>query len=294
MGIDHQYYPKKHRNSSSKRLLHLTIPSTSSFLYDKSDFIWNNPTELNLLHMKKSPIVTPVCEDHFLKLLPCIRRLYTVFNSICPNIYRIHCSESSRVLKEIICLIEEYLHIYLPANIPINELIYNKEYFHDFIHKLRRLPLYHSSLNTNSLSTKTSIRCFGQGIRSSDYNNQLNHTTLFCFELKTSIKSNLALPIEILILDPNKNIVPNDIKYINTDNQGYTKLFSCSYKPTTQSGNYTISFLYNYLEVTNSPFTVFIRNPSPPRKEQLSSVNMKKMNGQGKNNYFLSRILFSI
>ena len=123
MGVYHQYHSKKYPNSSSSsssssssaaaaRLLHLTIPSTSNFFYDKSDFIWSNPTELNLLHMKKAPRMISTDENHFLKVRPCIRRLYTVFNSICPNIYRIHCSDSLRIVQELICLIEEYLVMY--------------------------------------------------------------------------------------------------------------------------------------------------------------------------------------
>ncbi|CAF0809482.1 unnamed protein product [Adineta steineri] len=279
MGVDHQYYPRKHPHSSPTRLLRVTIPSSSNFLYDKSDFIWNNPTELNLLDVKKAPLTTPVDENTFVKLLPCIRRLYTVFNALCPNIYRIHSSDSSRVLYEIICLIEQYLHIHPLPTISINELIHNEDYFHKFIHKLTLSPSYQPYLDTFLLSTKTEIRCFGQGIHACDYNNQLNQTTLFCFELKTSLKNLLLLPIDIRILDSEKNIVPNDTKYINTYNHGYTKLFSCSYKPVTQAGTYTISFFYNHIEVTNNPFTVFIRNPCQ-QNEELLSVDVKKMNGQ--------------
>ena len=279
MGVHHQYYPKKYPNSSSTRLLRLTIPETSSFLYDKSDFLWNNPTELNLLNVKKAPrMTTTINENHFLKVLPCIRRLYTVFNSICPNIYRIHCSDSLRILQEIICLVEECLHIHIPLTITVNELLYNEEYLNDFISQLRLSPLYHfySHIKPSTIS-KTEIHCFGQGIHACDYKNQLNQTIVFCFELKTSIDTHLLSPINVLILDPNENILLNDIKYINTYDQGYTKLFSCSYKPITKSGTYKISFFYNDIQITKNPFNVFIRSSN---EQILLLEDSKKINKQ--------------
>ena len=78
-----------------------------------------------------------------------------------------------------------------------------------------------------------------------------------------------------------ENLVPNDIHYINTYDRGFTKLYSCSYKPITQTGAYQISFIYNHLPLTAKPFSVLIRN-SHQEKERN-----KKPNVQGKNNYFL-------
>jgi hypothetical protein len=281
MGVHHQYHPKKYPNSSSTRLLHLTIPPTSNFLYDKNEYIWNNPTELDLLDVKKAPIMTPtIDENYFVKVLPCIRRLYIVFNSICPNIYRIHCSDSLRILQEIICLTEEYLHIHPPSTISINELLYNDNYLDNFIHQLKLLPTYQLYPDIYSSLIKTEIRCFGQGIHACNYNNQLNQTLVFCFELTTSKTNQLSLPINVLILDSNEQIVPNDVKFINKYDQGYTKLYSCSYKPITQAGTYKISVFYNHIPIT-TPYNVFIRS---------SMEDMQNISNQGKNNNLYSRL----
>jgi hypothetical protein len=283
MGVFQQYHPKKYPNSS--RLLHLTIPSTSSFLYDKSDFIWSNPSELDLIHMKKAPRMITTDENYFLKVRPCIRRLYTVFNSICPNIYRIHCSDSLRILQELICLIEEYLHIRPPSNISINELLINDTYLDEFINKLRHLPLYQLYPNIYLPKQTPEIRCFGQGIRTCDHKNQLNENLVFCFEVTTSKENQFSSPIDVHIFDPKKNRVINDIKYINTYDRGHTKLFSCSYKPTTQAGTYHISFIYNHLPLGTNAFNVFIRNSN--QEKELK----KKFSEQGKKknrNFFFS------
>lgn len=269
MGVFQQYHSKKYSNNSStsSRLRHLNIPSTSNFLYNKSDFIWSNPIELDLLHMKKAPLrMLTIDENYFLKVRPCIRRLYTIFNSICPNIYRIHCSDSLRILQELLCLIDEYLHIHPSLTISQNELLYNDEYLDDFIDKLRHLPLYKFYPNIYSPNITPEIRCFGQGIRACDYKNQLNEKLFFCFEVTTSIENQYTFPIDIVIKDPNENPVINDIKYINTYDRGYTKLFSCSYKPTTQAGTYRISFLSNHIPLSNNPFNVFIRNSNQEKE----------------------------
>lgn len=284
MGVYHQHHSKKYPNSSSSRLLHLTIPSTSSFLYDKNDFIWNNPTELDLLHMKKSPFLSTMNENYFLKVLPCIRRLYTVFNSICPNIYRIHCSDSLRVLHELICLIKEYLHIHPPSTIKINDLLSNEKLLDDFINQLRFSPSYHSYRNIHTPIRRPEIRCFGQGIETKDSNNQLNEKTLFCFEIISTKDNEFLLPIDVVILDSNDQYVTNDIQYINTYDRGYTKLFSCSYKPITQSGIYKISFHYNHLPITTDPFTVFIRNSHENKQD-------KKKTTDGQGNFLLGLYL---
>ncbi|UJR28362.1 hypothetical protein I4U23_009604 [Adineta vaga] len=278
MGVDHQYYLKKHSNSSTTRPRHVTISATSNFLYNKSDFIWHHPTELNLLDVKKASYMSTIDEHYFTKLLPCVRRLFTIFNCLCPNIYRISCSDSYRILQEIICLIEKYLNIHSLSTISINDLLDNEDYFHSFINKLR-LSSYRLNSQTYLLSTTTELHCFGQGIHTYDDRNQLYQTLLFCFELKTPIKNHLLLPIEVLILDPEKKIVSNYTKYINSYHSGYIKLFSCSYKPITQAGFYTISFYSNHVEIKNDPLTVFIRN-SDEKKEHILSLDMEKMNGQ--------------
>jgi hypothetical protein len=78
MVVHHQYHSNKSSNSSSTRVLNLTIPPTSNFLCDKNDFIWNNPNELDLLNMKKAPMDSSLHENYFFKVLPCIPRLYTI------------------------------------------------------------------------------------------------------------------------------------------------------------------------------------------------------------------------
>jgi hypothetical protein len=248
-----------------------------------SESIWNNPNSLDLLEMKKSSLIpTTLNHNSFLQILPSIRRLYTIFDSICPNIYRIYCSDSLRILNEILCLTDEYLHISSSSN----ELLSNEKSFDDFILKLRRPSL----MRKKSFSLiKPELYCFGQGIQSYNSNNQLNQTILFCFELTTK---NLSLPIDVFILDPNDNLVSTDIKYINTYNQGHTKLFSCNYTPITKSGIYKISFFYNNIKMINQQYSVFIHNS---KKEQLlsssSSEQLMKKPQQGKktinNQHFL-------
>ena len=281
MVIHRQCHSNKDRNCSSTRL---TIPSKSHFLSESNDFIWNNPIELDLLNVKKAPLMTTIIDNnYFLKVLPSIRRLYTVFNSICPNIYRIHCSDSTRILQEIICLIEKYLHLHLPSTILVKELLYNEKYFDDFIHKLRfsSFDYFHPNLYSLSRSKQTHVHCFGQGIHEHDDNNELNQTILFCFELVISKENDRSLPINILILDPNENIVSNDIQYINTYDHGYTKLFSCRYKPITQAGVYKINFFYNYTRITDKPFAVYIRNSEQSNEKNFLFDNIKMMNIQG-------------
>ncbi|CAF4245546.1 unnamed protein product, partial [Rotaria sp. Silwood2] len=65
-------------------------------------------------------------------------------------------------------------------------------------------------------------------------------------------------------------LVSTNVKYINTDNQGYTKLFSCSYKPITEAGTYNISFYVNNIKIPYSQYTVFIYNST------LSNNSYKK------------------
>lgn len=284
MGVYHQHHSKKYPSSSSSssssaRLLHLTIPSTSNFLYDKSDFIWSNPSELDLLHVKKAPRMLTNNENYFLKVRPCIRRLYTAFNSICPNIYRIHCSDSLRILQELICLIEEYLHIQLPFTHSPNELLYNDQYLDELMDQLRYLPLYQCYPNIHSPASAPDIRCFGQGIRTCDYRNQLNEKILFCFEVTNTSNENSSFPsIEVLIVDPNETRVPNEIQYIHTYDRGHTKLFSCSYKPSNHAGTYRISFMSNHMPITDEPFNVYIRNSNQEKDMQRKQNESSKSN----------------
>jgi len=227
--------------------------STSTYI----DSIWNNPNTLDLLEMKKSSLISTIQnQNSFYQIVPSIRRLYTIFDSICPNIYRIHCSDSTRILNEILCLTDEYLHMSSSSN----ELLFNEKSFDDFILKLRRPSIIRKK---SFPSIKSELHCFGQGIHPYNYNNQLNQPILFCFELTTK---NSSLPIDVLILDPDDNFVLTDIKYINTYNQGDTKLYSCSYTPITKSGIYKILFFHNNISISNQQYSVFIYNSN---KEQL-------------------------
>jgi hypothetical protein len=253
----------------------MNVHHTSTLSKDDIDAVWNNPDHLDLLDMTKSSLI-PITQNQnsFLQILPCVRRLYTIFDSICPNIYRIHCSNSCRIFKEILCLTDEYLHISPSSTITTDELLSNETYFDEFISKLR-LP---SIIREKSFpSMKTQFHCFGQGIHAYDDHNQLNQTILFCFELTTE---NFLLPIDVLILDPYENLVSTDMKYINTYNQGCTKLFSCSYTPITKAGIYRISFFYNNIKITNQQYSVFIHN-SPVEQLLSSSEKFLNKNQQG-------------
>jgi len=275
MGIYQQY----HMNSSPW----LNDTLTSNLSKEDCEFVWNNPNELDLFEMKKSSIMPSLQnQNNFLRVLPCIQKFYTIFDSLCPNIYRIHCSDSLRTLNELICLTGEYLQLFPSSIISTNELLYNEKYFDDFISKLKQ-PI---SIPKKYYPSKTTeLRCFGQGIQSYHYNNELNQTSLFCFELTTT-KTNLSLPIDVSILDPDENLVSLDIKYINTYNQGYTQLFSCSYTPISKAGLYRISLCYNNIKMLTQPYTVFIRNAtsnycSYKNKGQLLTEEMLKQPQQG-------------
>jgi hypothetical protein len=237
---------------------------------DDIDSIWNNPDNLDLLEMKKSSLI-PITQNQnsFTQVLPCIRRLYTIFDSICPNIYRIHCSDSLRIFNEILCLTDEYLHITSSSIIPTNELLSNEKYFEDFISQLRRPSIIRQKTFP---SNKNALHCFGQGIQPYNTFNQLNQTILFCFELTTK---NFSLPIYVLIYDPNENLVPTDVKYINTYQQGHTKLFSCSYTPITKAGIYKISFVYDNISMLNQQYSVHIH------EQVLSSKELIEQSSQG-------------
>ncbi|CAF3931477.1 unnamed protein product, partial [Rotaria magnacalcarata] len=142
-------YPKYHVNN--------TLASDLS--KDKNDFIRNNSNELDLLQIKKSSLIkTTYNQSSFHQVLPCIRRLYTILESICPNIYRIHCSDSLRILHEIVCLTDEYLQVCPPSKIALDELCSNEHYFDDFISKLRRPSVIRKK---NTLSIKPELHCFG-------------------------------------------------------------------------------------------------------------------------------------
>ncbi|CAF1522137.1 unnamed protein product [Rotaria magnacalcarata] len=257
-------YPKYHVNN--------TLASDLS--KDKNDFIRNNSNELDLLQIKKSSLIkTTYNQSSFHQVLPCIRRLYTILESICPNIYRIHCSDSLRILHEIVCLTDEYLQVCPPSKIALDELCSNEHYFDDFISKLRRPSVIRKK---NTLSIKPELHCFGSGIHGNNLNNQLHKTILFCFEFTTAND----LPIDVVILDSDENLVPTDVKYINTyNNQGATKLYSCSYTPITNVGIYRISFYVNNIKVKYPECSVFIHDSTPNydayRKEQQVLLHEK-------------------
>lgn len=192
---------------------------------------------MDFLEMKKSSL-TPIVQNSnsFVQILPSIRRLFVIFDSICPTIYRIHCSDSLRILKEMFCLIEEYLHITPSSTVSYEDLLENEKFFDEFLAQLRRPSiLRHRSFP----SIKSDLYCFGQGIQADHTLNQLSQASVFCFELTTK---HFSLPIQIFITDPDGNLLSNDIQYINTYNQGHTKLYSCSYTPKTRAGIYRISF----------------------------------------------------
>lgn len=230
---------------------------SKNFEKNTNDVISNNPNELDLLQMKKSSFMKTIFDGNsFHKLLPSIRRLYIVFDSICPGVYRIHTSDSLRVLKELACLIDEYLHISPSSKITLNELLYNDNCFNDYISKLRRPSLirknYFSSIKSELL------HCFGPGIHENNSNNQLYRILLFCFEFTTSTQ--FLLPIDVIIFDPDENFVLANVEYINTYNQGSTKLYSCSYQPVTKPGFYTISFFVNGKKLNHVEHKVFIHS----------------------------------
>lgn len=243
-------------------------PSTSIVSKNELDSIWNHPNNLDLLGMKRSSL-TPTMKNSnsFLQISPSIRRLYTIFDSIYPNFYRIHCSDSFQTLNELLCLINEYLHI---PSISANELLSNEKYFDDFISELRRPSI----LRQKTLPTiKPELHCFGQGIHPYDYNNQLNQTTYFCFELTTK---NSSSSIDVLIYDPNENLVRTNITHVNTYNQGHTKLYSCSYTPLTKSGIYKILFYYNNVKLIDQQYSVFIHKAENEEEEEEELINKSK------------------
>ena len=298
MGVYQQCHPKKYPYSSlsssstattttttANRLLNFSIPSTSSFFYDKNDVSHSNTTtELNPLRTKKSPFMaSSITENHFLKVLPCIRRLFMLFNSICPNIYRIHCSDSLKTLQELLCLIEEYLQIVPPLTISPKDLLSNDDYFDDFLDCVRAQPKQYSFPKRYASLIQPEIRCFGQGIHSCNRRNQLNERLVFCFELTTTFYDRYFYSVDVIINDPKQNRVSNNIQLINTYDHGYTRLCSCSYKPMNHSGNYQISFVYNHMPINTEPFAVFIRNPSQD----------KELNIQGKTNYYFHLFCYS-
>ncbi|CAF0821680.1 unnamed protein product [Adineta ricciae] len=235
----------------------MTSYLTSNINHHENDSIWSNPNELDLLDMKKSAMIKTNC--HFLQVLPSIRKLYTSFDSLCPNMYRIHCSNSLRTLQEIICLAEEYLHLSPLSTISTNELLTNEKHFDDFLSKFQQSVIARTQIHPTQ---KMDIRCFGQGIQSYHPYNELNQSILFCFELTSSMRTNLSLPLDVIILDPDENLVTIDLQSISTYNQGHTKLFSCQYTPMNKAGIYRISFFHNNIKVINQQHMIFIRNPT--------------------------------
>lgn len=267
----------------------LTSSNTQS---NASRLVRNDPNELDLLDVRKPSSITSIARsDHFPQILPCIRRLVTLFDFICPNIYRMNGSDSLRILKEITCLTDEYLRVYPSLAISLDELLYSERHFDDYMTKLR-LTSTHRRKHTPSINTE--LHCFGQGIHTCDYYNELHRTLVFCFEL-SNISSPTEDPSSFLqaqVVDPNGDLVPSEVQCINTYNQGATKLFSCSYTPTSRAGTHKISFLYHNTPILHYPYTVYIRESaskshSPRQREQRLSAEVLKKKQQGK------RILFS-
>jgi len=228
------------------------IKRTSPIAYrDDIDSIWNHPTDLDLLELTKSSLIstTPRQTNSFAEIPPSIRRLFTIFDSICPDVYRIHSSDSLTIFNELLCLIDEYLHIQ-----PKEDLLENEIAFEEFLSQLRRPSVLRQK---SSSLIKSKFSCFGQGIQSNHPNNQLNRTLIFCFELTTK---SISLPIQICIYDPDGNVITNRIQYINTYAQGHTKLYSCSYRPTHRSGIYRIYFNSRHRKIADQYYEVYIHD----------------------------------
>ena len=304
MGINQENRAEKASRSSTTRRHDRIIPSTPKFFYEQSDFIWSHPDELDLMEMKKTPMSkTTIDENHFFKVRPSIRRLYTSFNARCPNLYRIHCSDSLQTLQELICFTEEYLHVSPPStststpSISLDVLLNNDDLMDEFIDRVKFSSFYPFIFNTKVPSNKIDLHCFGSGIHGYNSANILDQTLVFCFELTTSIQTNFLLALEVLIFDPDEKFVLNDIQYINTYDQGYTKLFSCSYRPTTREGTYKILFLYDKIQLIKYSYSVFIG-----KKRRLTNTNQNfdqplaadipRQNEQGKSNSDQSRLFF--
>jgi hypothetical protein len=201
-------------------------------------------------------------------------------------------SDSLRTLKDITCLTDEYLRVYPSLAISLDELLYSERHFDDYMTKLR-LTSTHRPKHMSSINT--ALHCFGQGIHTCDYYNELHRTLVFCFELSnisSSPTEDLSSFLKVRIVDPNGDLVPSEIVHINTYNQGATKLFSCSYTPTSKAGTHKISFLYHNTPIIHYPYTVYVRESagksrSPRKREQCLSAEVLKKKQQGK------RILFS-
>ena len=221
-----------------------------------------NPNELDLMNCKKMshPPSNPMSAD-IPEISSRIQRLVTMFDSLCPNVYRVHGSDSLRILKEIVCLADYYLRVQPSMIVSPAELFDNEKHLNDYITKLRISSVH--PLNS-WFSLKSDLRCFGQGIQSCNYYNELNQTLVFCFEVKINSSDNdpRSLPFQIHIVDPRGYPVPSSVNYINTYSHTPTRLYSCSYTPITQAGIYKISFLYKNIKTVHPPYTVSIRESS--------------------------------
>ena len=212
-------------------------------------------TPPNFAMDRRKPTIAPTDTDESFHIAPGVNRLFTAFDTRCPNLYRLHCSDTLRTLEELICLADEYLHVRSSSVVSTIELLSNERYFNDFVTKVQCSLLYHHKYYR---PMQTELRCFGQGIHPCNYYNELDQTLVFCFELTS--KSIEFLPVGVHVLDPNDDLVLTDIKYINTYAESNTRLFSCSYTPRTRAGIYKISFFYNNMKISNHRYTVFVRN----------------------------------
>ena len=275
----------KHRRYQMNSSSSLGDTVTAKLSNEEQDFIWSNPNELDLLEMKKSSIASTTSNQAlFFPVLPSVRKLQATFDAICPNVYRIHCSDALRTLQEIICLAEEHIHVYPSSALAPHELLTNEKHLEDFVAKLKQPIFYRKKTYPTK---KTEIRCFGSGIRPYHPHNELHQSSLLCFELTSTVKSSLSLPVDVVILDPDENLVATDLKYISTHNQGHTKLFSCHYTPASKAGMYRISFFHDDVKVMNQQHMIFVRNPplnygAYQRKEQLLPEEIINSPQQGK------------
>lgn len=253
-----------------------------------SSFVQNNPNELDLLNWKKNHRSTAITQSQlFQQIHPNVQNLAILFDNLCPNFYRVHCSDSLRILKEIIALTDEYLHVQPALIVSSTELLYSEDHLNDYMDKMRLSSIYPSkSINSN----RPNLRFFGQGIQACNYYNELHQTLIFCFEvnMKDSSFDQRYLPFEIQIADPDGYPVPVDIRHINTYiNEQSTNLFSCSYTPISKAGIYKVSFLYKNMKIAHHPYTVSIRD-SPLKKvshrdkEEFNNESIFKSKQQGK------------
>jgi hypothetical protein len=251
------------------------------------DSVWNNPNELDLVRMTRSDMLsTRTIDTCSHKILPCLRRLIVLFDRFCPNIYRIHCSDSLRILQEMICLIHEYLHIHPLLTRSLDDLLDDEQHLNEFIIDINNSAVCRSTMG---LPMETGLHYYGHGIDMCHEYNELHRMLVFCFEWTTTSTTNdqPSRTIDVLIVDPNDDIVPVNIQHISTSNHGYTKLYSCSYTPMSRAGIYSVTFLFHRMPINPCPLAVLVRDIMPMnffRRNKTNSFVDKHLtnNRQGK------------